>query len=88
MFDSLVKRYGREVAVALMLVIDNTYNRNDDSYEFADNLRIAKASVPEEVKAYEEAYDNGCCGFYDTVVMVENADERSEAYLLGFNYGH
>ena len=55
-----------------------------DSFENADNPRIAKLTDPEALAAYQKYYDQGCCGFYDKLVE----DEEGQLYLIGFNYGH
>jgi len=89
MEKSLEEKYGKEAADHIQMVVDATYN-NYEEYDCADNFRIARASDPEEVKAYQDAYDEGCCGFYDTVIMVQHESNNflSEAFLFGFNYGH
>lgn len=52
-------------------------------YEFADNLRIARANNAEEVREYERDKRHGCCGYYDKII------EHPDGYIMiGFNYGH
>jgi hypothetical protein len=54
-------------------------------YEYADNMRIMpKDATREESASYEDARDNGCCGFVDYRVFVWGGIE----YYYGFNYGH
>jgi hypothetical protein len=60
---------------------DSFFSERD--YEYADNLRIARVNVPEEVKEYEFIKDHGCCGFYDRVITHPDGD-----LMIGFNYGH
>lgn len=48
-----------------------------------DNWRVARKDNPEEVRAYETARDDGCCGFYDTEVLVDGV-----IFMIGCNYGH
>ena len=66
------------------------YCETELELEFMDNLRVAKASIPEEVAAYEKAYEDGCCGFKDDAIMISDDDDSNgiAAYLVGFNYGH
>jgi len=87
MRETLEKKCVKEAVTQIMSVVNSTY-MNSEEYENADNFRIARASDPEEIKAYELAFLDGCCGFYDTLVMVEGRHGGVEAFLLGFNYGH
>jgi len=52
-------------------------------YEFADNFRFARQDNADEIRTYQNAYDHGCCGFYDTDLTVDG-----QTILIGFNYGH
>jgi hypothetical protein len=63
--------------------LGDTY-QNDDSYEFADNLRIAWVGSPEEIEHYEERRNNGCCGYFDEELKCKSG----RIYQIGFNYGH
>ena len=98
MLNFLTDKYGKEVAKQLMPTVETTY-LNSDEYEFTDNFRIARTINPDEVKAYENALEDGGDGFYDTsiIVWVKQApygpgeydhDYKPEVYLFGFNYGH
>ena len=46
----------------------------------------------EQMKAYKEAYDDGCCGFYDDVITFKHKvcgiTIKTEKIQIGFNYGH
>lgn len=52
-------------------------------YDYMDNYRVARAGNEKEVKAYKEAADSGCCGFFDEMFWCDG-----EIVLYGFNYGH
>jgi hypothetical protein len=51
--------------------------------ECVDNIRVALSSNPESVLLYEEARGNGCCGYMDKELVINN-----KTYLVGCNYGH
>lgn len=57
-----------------------------------DNFRLAHVDNAEELKAYKEAYDEGCCGFYDDIIVFTHKacgiPIYSEKIQIGFNYGH
>ena len=55
-----------------------------DDYEYQDNLRVARAWVPEEVRAYDLAQSQGCCGSYDTGLTTKDG----RTLRIGFNHGH
>lgn len=57
-------------------------------YENADNLRLARIEDSAEVAIYKDQFARGCCGFFDTLVMVQGDDRRVHGALIGFNYGH
>jgi len=80
--EELVERYGGKISNRLMSKLEYTYF-NDNEYDYADNLRIARAGNEEEVKEYVKDHNNGCCGYYDDVLVIEN-----DVFLMGFNYGH
>jgi len=52
-------------------------------FDCVDNCRVARKDVPEEVLAYEASAAEGCCGFYDTEILVDGV-----VFLIGCNYGH
>ena len=56
---------------------------NSGKYEYADNMRIAKAGDAAQVGEYMKIYNDGCCGYYDGVTIYNGVP-----YLFGFNYGH
>jgi hypothetical protein len=56
---------------------------DDDKYQYADSLRIARTSMPEELREYARVVERGCCGFYDTALCIGHM-----VYLIGFNHGH
>jgi hypothetical protein len=53
----------------------------DDSC--VDNLRVAYLSDEAALLAYEDTKNEGCCGFFDTIVLI-NGQEAT----IGCNYGH
>jgi hypothetical protein len=57
------------------------YDFVDDSC--IDNGRFAWADDPKEVEKYHKQADNGCCGFFDTEVVI-----KGRKALIGCNYGH
>lgn len=79
MFDNmqeLMKR-NRKVVEALQYAIDR------EDLECADNYRIAKRDDSWQRVAYDEAISFGCCGSFDTVVVVDGVE-----WMVGCNYGH
>lgn len=48
-----------------------------------DNHRIAQVDNLLDVANYEQQRRQGCCGFFDTEVII-----RNELYKIGCNYGH
>lgn len=48
-----------------------------------DNYRFANVENSDEVEAYERLQERGCCGSYDTVVMI-----GEDITMIGCNYGH
>ena len=80
--EEIVERYGNDITEDLMYYLKHTYF-NDDQYEYADNLRIAKVGNEDEVKKYIDQLYNGCCGSYDEMKLIDH-----DIFLIGFNYGH
>lgn len=79
MFDNM-----REVMKRNPKVVEALYyeiHRND--LEYADNYRIAKRDDAWQRAAYDEAISRGCCGSFDTVVVVDDVK-----WMVGCNYGH
>lgn len=65
----------REDAEAWMtLQVDN---------DCVDNERFAFLDDVEAMKKYQEAEENGCCGFFDEEVLV-----GGRKAMVGCNYGH
>jgi hypothetical protein len=60
---------------------------NNDVYEYADKLRIARCDRPDTVQAYLDTRRKGCCGSYDRLEIFEDGT-KEVAFLIGFNYGH
>lgn len=56
-----------------------------ENEDCVDNHRIADASDPEEVAAYEAIRDGGCCGSFDTQIVHP---KTGKTILIGCNYGH
>ncbi|MBX9690878.1 MAG: hypothetical protein K2Z81_00730 [Cyanobacteria bacterium] len=84
-----LRRYGWTKAQIRMVCkrIDEI-NHDEDDYENADNLRIARKSNEKEVDEYNEVAETGCCGVYDEELEVEAGGNNKEVVLFGFNYGH
>lgn len=63
----------------------NTY-RSVKSAGCVDNYRVSRISETGDAsQKYEEAKDNGCCGFIDK--KVTNRKTGNE-FIIGFNFGH
>jgi len=79
-----------EIAAVAWRMATTYYNYecfDEERYDFADNMRYARAGIPEEVEAYEAAVNRGCCGSYDDLIFAQR-DGGSHAVMFGFNYGH
>ena len=80
-WGNLCNHFGARVAanlyVALMSAVEGTKDYN------IDNFRFAAKDNAEEVAAYEQAKNKGCCGFFDDEIDVDG-----KTFLFGFNYGH
>lgn len=79
MFDNMqeqLKRYPKAVA-------ELRYQIDAHDLEYADNWRVAKRDDAFQRLAYDEAISFGCCGSFDTVVVIDG-----EEFLIGCNYGH
>ena len=48
-----------------------------------DNERTCYLELPDQVEAYKVAQKNGCCGSFDTDVLINGLPAR-----VGCNYGH
>jgi hypothetical protein len=48
-----------------------------------DNYRFAHIDDEEAMMKYEQTREGGCCGFYDTEVIV-----NGKVAMIGCNYGH
>lgn len=57
------------------------YKEVDDSC--IDNYRYAYLDDNEEMEAYWEIADEGCCGSFDQVVII-----GGKHMFIGCNYGH
>jgi hypothetical protein len=51
---------------------------------FRDNFRMARVWKSSDCRRYQREKKNGCCGFYDELVIGPDGNK----YLLGCNYGH
>ena len=74
--------FSEEAANVVMSRVHKTFY-NDERYDCADNIRIARQSCQDEVMNYEDAKNHGCCGFFDEEVQTPDG-----VVMLGFNYGH
>lgn len=67
--------------------IDAWHAANDpdgDSFDCADNHRIAVIGNDEEERIYAEQESQGCCGFIDEKLITKSGVR----FKYGFNYGH
>jgi hypothetical protein len=55
-----------------------------DGEDYIDNLRWAAVDDEKDMKAYNEAYEHGCCGSFDGQVVAPDG----KTYKVGCNYGH
>lgn len=62
---------------AMDWLLEQMYHENSDNYRFANVENY------DEVQAYEYKQECGCCGSFDTVVMIGD-----EITMIGCNYGH
>ena len=58
-------------------------NKIAKDYEYADNFRYCQVGNPLQEYFYKKAFDGGCCGFYDSNLVINEVE-----YKIGFNYGH
>lgn len=66
-------------------VSSNTY-RSVKSDGCVDNYRISRVLENGETsKEYQEAKENGCCGFIDKVFTNPKTGNK---FIIGFNFGH
>ncbi len=69
--------------------LQGTYETGDDGkYQYADRLRFARLSNPQETTAFRATESAGCCGSYGEEVVVLLPDGSQSRILVGFNYGH
>lgn len=52
--------------------------------EYIDNLRWAALGDVEQMRKYNDAKDDGCCGFFDGEVTAPDGF----TYAVGCNFGH
>lgn len=55
----------------------------ENNFECADNFRYYKQGNKLQEYFYNNSLKNGCCGFYDKNIVLNNIN-----YKIGFNYGH
>lgn len=79
MFDNMQELMKRNPKV----VDELRYHISAHDLECADNWRIAKRDDSWQRVTYDEAISFGCCGTFDTVVVVDGVE-----WLVGCNYGH
>lgn len=72
--------------------IDGEFARIKSEYDFGgciDNHRASRIWVSSQRRRYFKDRDDGCCGFFDTIVRRWNWRKMHyDKYLIGFNYGH
>jgi len=59
------------------------YHIDKNGFDYADNFRVYKDNDYEGMMKYEERFENGCCGFFDMEIEIDN-----EKWHIGCNYGH
>jgi len=52
--------------------------------EYVDNYRAMRVRDDFLKSAYDKAEDDGCCGYFDRLIMDSNYDD----WLVGCNHGH
>lgn len=57
---------------------------DEDLFDYADNVRIARTCDAQEMSNFEKVREDGCCGSMDWEVV----DPHGVRWILGFNYGH
>jgi hypothetical protein len=72
--------YSEQEKIAINKIIEII---NEQQYEYADNFRAAPVNNPEKWAIYKSAFNDGCCGFYDDSIIIDNIQ-----WDIGFNYGH
>lgn len=69
-----------------------TFNTKQDAYRWmdeavddpcVDNYRFAFKDDDSNMKAYDAATQEGCCGFFDADIEIDG-----RAAIIGCNYGH
>lgn len=65
------------------VVAELEYQIEAHDLECAANRRIAKRDDSWQRVAYDEAASFGCCGSFNTVVVVDDVE-----WIVGCNYGH
>ncbi len=84
-----LRRYGwTEAQIHAVCKRVEEINHDEDNFDNADNLRIARKSNEKEVAEYKEVAEQGCCGVYDEELEVKERGNKKEIVLFGFNCGH
>ena len=82
--ESWEKKYGHKTAERIAEWFKRKLDDNGkEPYPYSDNFRVALTSDKNEMIEYEESIRKGCCGFFDTVEVLDG-----KVFRLGFNYGH
>lgn len=74
----------KDLSEAQQQAIDDWRSSQTAEYEFADNYRYAMVGNHEQESQYYSLQSNGCCGFVDVVLDVQDGTKL----MFGFNYGH
>lgn len=59
------------------------YQIGKEGLEYVDNIRVALANDTIEFKEYDKKASQGCCGSFDTTVII-----NGDVYMIGCNHGH
>ena len=63
----------------------NAWFATEGEFECSDNFRLCRIGDLAGEAEYEDARNDGCCGFIDIEIGPSPAGHK---YRYGFNYGH
>lgn len=55
-----------------------------EDLDYADNHRAYRVDDEYNKQQWQDAYDEGCCGYFDTDITLNNGEQ----WVVGCNYGH
>lgn len=77
--DVLPHSWPHEARITASICLSFMYVR----YEYSDNFRWCRVTIPAELADYCQKQNKGCCGEVNEVFF-----ENGEPYMVGCNYGH